>query len=134
MFRGASYADSLRFQNCLNLWILSLEVRVEKNLILHSDTCYNSQNIIRLMLNLHEKNLEYNPNDLHGHEIPLFKDCYQVFKLLTNNIAEARDLLKIRPIHRKQQENFDKILKCVTHLIYLMLSTAKTKEEEELVR
>jgi hypothetical protein len=47
MFRGASYAESLRYQNCLNLWILSLEVRVQKNTILHSDTCYTLQNIIR---------------------------------------------------------------------------------------
>lgn len=86
MFRGASYAESLRYQNCLNLWILSLEVRVEKNLILHSDTCYTAQNIIRLMLNLHEKYIEYDPNELHLQDIPLFKDVHQVFKLLTNKI------------------------------------------------
>lgn len=50
MFRGASYAESLRYQNCLNLWILSLEVRVQKNSILHSDTCYTLQNIIRWVI------------------------------------------------------------------------------------
>lgn len=28
-------------------------------------------------------------------------------------------------------ENFDKILRCVTHVIYLMLQTAKTREQKE---
>lgn len=28
-------------------------------------------------------------------------------------------------------ENFDKILKCITHVIYLMLQTAKTMEQND---
>lgn len=35
---------------------------------------------------------------------------------------------------KKQQQNFDRIFKCVTHLIYLMLKTAETEEEKEALR
>lgn len=51
-----------------------------------------------------------------------------------NHFAEARRLLQIKPMHRKQQENFDRVLKCVTHLIYLLVETSKTREEKAMVR
>lgn len=46
-------------------------------------------------------------------------------------ILEARKLLEIRPQFKRQLENYDKILRCITHVIYLMLQTAKTREEKE---
>lgn len=38
-------------------------------------------------------------------------------------------MLQIKPVHKKQQENFDKVLKCITHLLHLLLSTSKTPEQ-----
>lgn len=35
---------------------------------------------------------------------------------------------------KKQQQNFDRIFKCVTHLIYLMLQTAKNEADREILR
>lgn len=49
-------------------------------------------------------------------------------------VLEARELLMVRPQYKRQIENFDKILKCITHLIYLMLQSAKTEEQKNLVR
>lgn len=43
-------------------------------------------------------------------------------------------LFKKRPVHKKQRESYDRILKCVTHLIYLLLETAQSDEEKEEVR
>lgn len=48
------------------------------------------------------------------------------FVINSNKLLESRRLLQIRPVHKKQQENFDRVLKCVTHLIYLLVATAKT--------
>lgn len=48
-------------------------------------------------------------------------------------LVEARNLLEIRPVHKKQQESFDRMLKCITHLIYLLLMTANDKKEKEKV-
>uniref|UniRef100_A0A8D8JRE1 Protein fem-1 homolog C n=1 Tax=Culex pipiens TaxID=7175 RepID=A0A8D8JRE1_CULPI len=133
MFRGASYADSLRFQRCIDLWLLALQVRVQKYSILYSDTCLTAQAIVRLMLDLLDKYVDVMSNEFVEQGMPRFEDVYTVFQVLTANINEARQLLNIRPVHRKQQENFDRILKCLTHLMYLLLSTAKTDEERELV-
>ncbi|XP_055627199.1 protein fem-1 homolog C [Toxorhynchites rutilus septentrionalis] len=134
MFRGASYADSLRFQRCIDLWLLALQVRVQKYSILYSDTCLTAQAIVRLMLDLQDKFVEVMPNEFVNHSLPRFEDIYEVYRILTSNINEARRLLNIRPAHRKQQENYDRILKCLTHLIYLLLSMAKTDEECDLVK
>lgn len=130
LYRGAFFADSMRYDSCLRLWILSLEIRVEKNTLLHSDTVFVTQAIVRLMLNLNLKDAEFIPFEVQGQpELPSFEDIYKVFDLLTIDIAEAKRLLSIRPIYKKQQDNFDKMLKCITHLIYLMIATAGSSEK-----
>lgn len=52
---------------------------------------------------------------------------------MIREIADAWNLLQIRPVYRKQQENFDRVLKCVTHLIYLLVSTAESDDEKKIV-
>lgn len=109
---------------------------------------------MRLMLDLQDKYVDLQPNEFAFQGVPQFSDVYAVFTLLTQNMAgslftikltnecylfnfinfaEARRLLQIKPMHRKQQENFDRVLKCVTHLIYLLVETSKTKEEKDMV-
>lgn len=44
---------------------------------------------------------------------------------------EIRQLLTIRPIYKRQVDFYDKTLKCVTHLIYLMIKTAITHEQRQ---
>ncbi|XP_055321771.1 protein fem-1 homolog C isoform X2 [Sitodiplosis mosellana] len=131
MFRGASYADSLRFQRCIDLWRLALQVRINTHSILHSDTCFTTQALVRLMLDLENKSDE--GESFIGSDVPKFEDVYGVFTFLHKNLIEARKLLQIRPVYRKQQENFDRVLKCVTHLIYLLEVTSKTAEEKQIV-
>lgn len=131
LYRGAFFADSMRYDSCLKLWILSLEIRVEKNTLLHSDTVFVTQAIIRLMLNLNLKDAEFIPFEVQGQpELPSFEEICKVFNLLTEDIAEAKRLLAIRPVYKKQQDNFDKMLKCITHLTYLMIATAGDCEEK----
>lgn len=131
LYRGAFFADSMRYENCLGLWILSLEIRIEKNTLLHSDTVFVTQAIVRLMLNLNLKDAEFIPFEVQGQpELPSFEEIHKVFNLLTADIADAKALLAIRPVYKKQQDNFDKMLKCITHLIYLMIATAGDSEEK----
>ncbi|XP_073969464.1 ankyrin repeat protein mann-cup [Rhodnius prolixus] len=143
MYRGAAYADDLRYQKCIDLWRRALEIRVEKDSILYSDTCFTAQALVRLFIDLNLKNVEtaaansglrragMNVQDPDG---PKFQDVYLTFKLLSNNIAHYGQLLTIRPVYKRQQESFDRILKCLTHLIYLLVETANTEEEQDLVR
>ncbi|XP_017474251.1 PREDICTED: protein fem-1 homolog C [Rhagoletis zephyria] len=147
-FRGASYADSLQLQRCIDLWRLLLEVRVTHCSVLHFDTCYAAQALVRLMIDLHERYMrnrnqranEISPALLQGEAnavkeepLPLFEDVFGVFCLLTDTIADAQELLLVRPVYRKQQENFDRILKCIAHLIYLLINTANTHEQKKSV-
>lgn len=82
MFRGASYADMMRFQRCIDLWRRALEIRVQKESILYSDTCVTVQALVRLMLNFNEK-FPSRENDSCNQR---FKDVVGTFKLLTDNI------------------------------------------------
>lgn len=133
LYRGAFFADSMRYDSCLRLWILSLEIRIQKNTLLHSDTVFVTQAIVRLMLNLNLKDVDYIPFEVQGQpELPSFDEIYKVFNLLTTDITEAKKLLAIRPVYKKQQDNFDKILKCITHIIYLLTATAGDCEEKQL--
>ncbi|XP_055376509.1 protein fem-1 homolog C [Condylostylus longicornis] len=133
MFRGASYADALRFQRCIDLWRLTLEIRIERFSMLYSDTCFTAQALVRLMLDLFSRYNNLSPNDFNEQELPTFSDVLAVFLLLTNDIMEAQKLLQIKPVFRKQQENFDRVLKCITHLIYLLICIANSKSEKQLV-
>lgn len=131
LYRGAFFADSMRYDSCLKLWILSLEIRIKKNTLLHSDTVFVTQAIVRLMLNLNLKDAEFIPFEVQGQpQLPCFEEVFKVFNILTTDIAESKRLLAIRPIYKKQQDNFDKMLKCITHLIYLMVATSDGTEEK----
>ncbi|KAI4460790.1 hypothetical protein MML48_5g00019050 [Holotrichia oblita] len=131
MFRGASYADMMRYQRCIDLWRRALEIRVEKDSILYSDTCFTAQALVRFMVDYNEKHIPSDDNE--NTFVQRFEDSVATFRILTTDIAVARELLMVKPQYKRQLENFDKILKCITHLIYLMLQTSKTKDQRRLV-
>lgn len=130
MYRGASYADAMRYHRCIDLWRRALEIRVEKDTILYSDTCFTAQALVRLMIDLKEKTLVGNTLE---DENQIFQDVVATFHLLTDNITEARQLLDVKPSHKRQMDSFDRILKCITHLIYIMIESSKTEEQKNLV-
>ncbi|KAK6633111.1 hypothetical protein RUM43_012855 [Polyplax serrata] len=135
MYRGAAYADALRYQRCIDLWRRALEIRVKKDSILFNDTCFTSQALVCLYVGL--KCLNTNAAENRGisvHEGPRFEDIAETFKLLADELPASRQLLEIHPVHKKQQETFDRILRCITHLIYLLVETARTEEEKWTVR
>ncbi|XP_018336887.1 protein fem-1 homolog C [Agrilus planipennis] len=132
MFRGAAYGDVMRYQKCIDLWRRALEIRVEKDGIFYSDTCFTAQAIIRQMIDFNEKFKQNENNESSDQQ--RFEDVVATFRLLTEDIEEAQRLLKIRPVFKRQVENFDRILKCITHLIYLLLQTAKTEDQMIFVK
>lgn len=92
--RGASYADSLRFQRCIDLWRLALQIRVTRYSILYSDTCFTAQALVRLMLDLQDKYVDLMPNEFAFQGVPQFSDVFAVFTLLTQNMAGSLFSLK----------------------------------------
>lgn len=87
IFSGASYADSLRFQRCIDLWFLAMQIRVNTYSILYSETCFTAQALVRLMLDLHDKCFDIEPTDYGDDtEVPRFEDVFAVFDLLSKNL------------------------------------------------
>lgn len=85
MFRGASYADMRLFQRCIDLWRRALEIRVEKDSILYSDTTFTAQAIVRFMVDYNEKITE--PEDTDPIILAQrFRDAYVSFQILCADI------------------------------------------------
>jgi tetratricopeptide (TPR) repeat protein len=82
MYRGAAYADMLRYQRCIDLWRRALEIRVEKDSILYTDTCFTAQALVRQMVDYNEKSAPKNEKDARQR----FHDVVCTFKLITKDI------------------------------------------------
>lgn len=79
----------MRFQRCIDLWRRALEIRVQKESILYSDTCVTVQALVRLMLNFNEKYPSVENDSCNQR----FKDVVGTFKLLTDNIEGTVNIL-----------------------------------------
>ncbi|KAK5644465.1 hypothetical protein RI129_005765 [Pyrocoelia pectoralis] len=132
MFRGASYVDVLRFQRCIDLWRRALEIRIEKDTILYSDTCFTAQALVKLMVDFNERRKCNEISECNDDQ--RFEDVVAVYELLVEDLEEARELAIIQPSHKRQVEGFDRVLRCITHLIYLMIQIANTYEKKVFVQ
>ncbi|XP_017047101.1 protein fem-1 homolog C [Drosophila ficusphila] len=138
-FRGASYADSLQLQRCIDLWRFLLEVRVSNWSILHFETCFAAQALVRLMLDLHVQNSSHIRSDARArfvHQdnvLPRFEDVLGVFRTLAESATVVKHLLLLRPVFRRQQENYDRVMRCLAHLIYLLINTVHTEAQNKLI-
>lgn len=83
MYRGAAYADVMRYQHSIDLWRRALEIRIEKDSILYTDTCFTAQAIVRLMIDFNEKSYMMN-EDNNGQR---FLDIVSTFKIMTQDIV-----------------------------------------------
>lgn len=124
MFRGAAYADSLQYQRCINLWRYALELRIQKDSLLHSEVCFAAQALVKLFLDFYEKNSA----GLLREQID-FVDAFESIRMLVYRFEESKALLSIRPVFKRQQDNFDKILKVLTHQIFVLYVIPKTPEQ-----
>lgn len=62
--------------------------------ILYADTCFTAQALVRLMVDLNEKTLEMMERNRDKQE-PRFCDVVAIFKLLSSQLTEARELLEV---------------------------------------
>lgn len=107
MYRGAAYADSLQYQRCIDLWRYALELRIRKDSLLHSESCFAAQALVRLFLDLMEKR---DASGVPSGELR-FQDVVATIQLLVSQFTASIQALSIRPVYKRQQDNFDKILK-----------------------
>lgn len=125
MYRGASYADNLNFQRCVDMWNYSLRLRVLKDTILSSDSCITSISLANLYLDLFEVQQQSTTEDQLN-----FDDVCETVDILLHEMPQVVQLLQVRPTFKKQMENFDTILKVITNLLYLMVKLNKTSDQK----
>lgn len=123
MYRGASYADAFRYQRCIELWTWALQIRIEKDSLLATDTCHTACALTRLMLDARGGRLE------RGRGLPAHQDVLRVFRLMAADLPGCRRALAVRPAHKLQAETLDRALRCVTHVVHLLLQTARSEAE-----
>merc|ERR1712165_701328 len=115
MYRGAAYADSLQYQHCIDLWKYALELRISKDTILYCDTCFTAQALVKLFLDLNEKHAAGVLSTAVCSE-----DVIHTIELLLSDLARCSALLEIAPVYKRQQESWDKVLKIISHLLFLV--------------
>jgi len=88
------------------LWRYALQLRIEGGSFLHSKAWFGAQALVRLYLDLHEKHAA-------GvlREKLKYDDIVGTIKLLVNDFPASMNLLSVRRMFKRQQDNFDKILK-----------------------
>ncbi|CAH0721353.1 unnamed protein product, partial [Brenthis ino] len=121
MYRGAAYADAFRYQRCIELWTCALRIRLRRESLLHADTCHTAGALTRLLLDARAGRLE----GAGGRGLPRHGDAARALALLAARLPAARRALRARPVHRRQADSFDRALRCVAHLLHLLLSTAR---------
>lgn len=121
MYRGAAYADNMQYQRCIDLWLYALSLRIAKDGLLHSEVCFTAQALVRLFLDLLDK---------HNHgvlrEDVRYDDLITTIEILVTHLREALQLLEIRPVFKRQQDNFDRILGVLIHQFYILLRIPKS--------
>lgn len=115
MYRGAAYADSLQYQHCIDLWKYALELRISKDTILYCDTCFTAQALVKLFLDLNEKHAAGVLSTAVCTE-----DVIHTIELLLSDLGRCSALLEIAPVYKRQQESWDKVLKIISHLLFLV--------------
>jgi len=125
MYRGAAYADSLQYQHCIDLWMYALELRIAKDTILYADTCFTAQALVKLFLDLQEKN---NTGVLAD---PVrTEDVIYTIELLIADLGLCSRLLQATPVFKVHQKSWDKALQIISHLLHLVTQLPPVPAQE----
>ncbi|KAH6945748.1 hypothetical protein HPB50_009743 [Hyalomma asiaticum] len=126
MYRGAAYADSMQYQRCIDLWQYALELRVAKDTLLHTEAGQAAAALVRLYLDMLEKGRAGLLRDQLRME-----DVLSTARLLVDRCGESARLLSERPVYRRHLDNFDKLLRVLTHLLHVLNALPKRNAADE---
>jgi len=115
MYRGAAYADSSHYMICIRLWRYALQLRIQKDSLLYGDTCFTALALVRLFLDLHRN------SDLTGSTPVRIDDLFGTFQLLIEQLPTCAENVRVRPVYKRQQESYDRCLRCCTHILHLLI-------------
>lgn len=73
----------MRYQRCIDLWRRALQIRIDKDTMLYTDTCFTAQALVRLMI---DYNIRSNINK-EDRIKQRFHDIISTFRLITTDIV-----------------------------------------------
>ncbi|XP_055644973.1 protein fem-1 homolog C-like [Toxorhynchites rutilus septentrionalis] len=111
-------------QGSLDILLLVLQLRIQKDSILHSDSYDAVRTIVGFIMSLLD-----NPN-----YSPRFEYVSAVFQLLASSAIATYQLARTKPISPNQSRYFDCIIHFLMHLIYGLRSLAECERDHDLIK
>ncbi|KAK3609218.1 hypothetical protein CHS0354_035158 [Potamilus streckersoni] len=115
MYRGAVYADSHRYQRCVDLWKYAFILRHEKGEPLNPECLFTIQALVKLFWEI-QVEVESGATD----EKVRFKDAVEVFDILVQQIHAGKVVISSPSLPANAIEDFQLILQLSLHLIHLI--------------
>lgn len=129
MYRGAVYADTHRYQRCVDLWKYAFQLRHEKHEPLNHECLFTLQALCKLFWEIYEEHTAGFTN-----ETVQQADLMQVLEMATKEVMAAKDVIHQRPVFLHQQEEFHLLMLLLLHLIHLLLKMEKDEEQTLLLK
>ena len=122
MYRGAVYADTHRYQRCVDLWRYAFTLRHDKKEALNHECLFTLQALCKLFWEIYEEH-----TGGFTHENVQYEDVIEVFRMSICEVLLAQSIVKPPP--PAQQEEFHTILLLILHLIHLLCRLEKSSDE-----
>ncbi|XP_052098148.1 protein fem-1 homolog C-like [Mytilus californianus] len=124
MYRGAVYADTHRYQRCVDLWKYTYILRHRKNDPLTHECLFTVQALVKLFWEM-QVELESGTTE----EKVKVADAQEVFEMLVAQIISGQESLKNSTGNNKGNEDFQLLLQLSLHVIHLMARLDKTSPQ-----
>lgn len=106
LHRGTFYANCLRPDRCLDLWIYALKLRLKYESIFHFESIFSSQAIAKLFSDLLSQSQHLDSRDIHD-----------LLSLLIDQLDQCRQHLEQRPVNNLHEDIFDILLGIIVNLL-----------------
>ncbi|XP_046361062.1 protein fem-1 homolog C-like [Haliotis cracherodii] len=124
MYRGAVYADTHRYQRCVDLWKYAFQLRHKKVEALNHECLFTVQALVKLFWEM-QLELESGATD----ERVRFGDALEVFDLLIQHIRNGVPKMEDEPV-QQTAEDFQLLMQLSLHLIHLLARLEVPPEEK----
>lgn len=127
MYRGAMYADSHRYQRCVDLWKYAFQLHHEKNEPLNHEGLYTLQALCKLFLEIDE---EYQGG--FTEEAVQYEDVLCVFDIVCQELDSVNGAQSSSVLN--QMEDYQTMVRLLLHLIRLLNRIASEEQQASSFR
>lgn len=127
MYRGAVYADTHRYQRCVDIWKYALILRYHEGEPTNHECLFTLQALIKLIW---EMQMELDADSTMEHVE--FMDAFEIFEILCKQIQDGKKMLDNPNKSTLIGEDFQLLLLLALHLINLIEKLEASEEQQYL--